>query len=411
MILNQRLFMNKFPFKLGLSTILYIVTKSSSGGKIMVQKERLIAEFMELVQIDSETKYETAISKVLKQKFEALGLEVTEDDVADKIGHGAGNLFAWLPASAGQDEVPALLFTSHMDTVVPGKGIKPRLDTDGYIRSDGTTILGADDKAGLAAMFESLRVLSEKGLPHGPIQFVITVGEESGLLGSRAMDGTLIRAKFGYALDANGPIGDIAVAAPTNSRQYITIRGKAAHAGVNPEDGISAIQVASKAVSRMKLGRIDSETTSNIGRFEGGGEVNIVTDSIKIYAEARSQVQEKMERHVETMREAVESAAKEYGAEFEFISNIIYPAYSYGDDDEVVQVAKAAVEAIGLTPHTFASGGGSDANMFNGNGVPTVNLAVGYEDIHTTKERIKADDLVKVTELVLAIVQETLKKK
>jgi tripeptide aminopeptidase len=193
MILNQRLFMNKFPFKLGLSTILYIVTKSSSGGKIMVQKERLIAEFMELVQIDSETKYETAISKVLKQKFEALGLEVTEDDVADKIGHGAGNLFAWLPASAGQEEVPALLFTSHMDTVVPGKGIKPRLDADGYIRSDGTTILGADDKAGLAAMFESLRVLTEKGLPHGPIQFVILVGEESGLLGSRAMDGSRLR--------------------------------------------------------------------------------------------------------------------------------------------------------------------------------------------------------------------------
>jgi tripeptide aminopeptidase len=376
----------------------------------MVQKERLISEFMELVQIDSETKYETEISKVLKQKFEALGLEVTEDDVADKIGHGAGNLFAWLPATAGQEAVAPILFTSHMDTVSPGKGIKPRLDADGYIRSDGTTILGADDKAGLAAMFEALRVMNEQGTPHGAIQFVITAGEESGLLGSRAMDGSRLRAKFGYALDSNGAIGHIAVAAPTNSRQYITIRGKAAHAGVNPEDGISAIQVASKAVSRMKLGRIDNETTANIGRFEGGGEVNIVTDTIRIYAEARSQVQAKMDRQIETMREAVASAAKEYGAEFDFETTTIYPAYSYGDEDEVVQVAKAAIEAIGLTPHTFSSGGGSDANMFNGNGVPTVNLAVGYEDIHTTKERIKADDIVKVTELVLSIVQVTLKK-
>jgi tripeptide aminopeptidase len=376
----------------------------------MVQKERLIAEFMELVQIDSVTKYETEISKVLKSKFEALGLEVEEDDVAAKIGHGSGNLFAWFPASKGQENVPTILFTSHMDTVSPGNGIKPRLDADGYIRSDGTTILGADDKAGLAAIFESLRVITEQGLPHGAIQFVITAGEESGLLGSRAMDGSRLRAKFGYALDSNGSIGDIAVAAPTNSRQYITIKGKAAHAGVNPEDGISAIQVASKAVSRMKLGRIDSETTSNIGRFEGGGEVNLVTDTIKIYAEARSQVQEKMDRQIESMREAVESAAKEYGAEFEFETITIYPAYSYGDEDEVVQVAKAAIEAIGLKSHTFASGGGSDANMFNGNGVPTVNLAVGYEHIHTTKEQIKADDIVKVTELVLAIVNETLKK-
>jgi tripeptide aminopeptidase len=297
-----------------------------------------------------------------------------------------------------------------MDTVSPGKGIKPRLDEDGYIRSDGTTILGADDKAGLAAIFETLRVLEEQKLPHGGIQFVIATGEESGLLGSRAMDGSRLRAKFGYALDSNGEIGAIAVAAPTNSRQYITIRGKAAHAGVNPEDGISAIQVASKAVSRMKLGRIDSETTANIGRFEGGGEVNIVTDTIKIYAEARSQVQEKMDLQIEAMRQAVESAAKESGAEYEFVTTTIYPAYSYGDNDEVVQVAKAAIEAIGLTPRTFSSGGGSDANMFNGNGVPTVNLAVGYEHIHTTKEQIKADDLVKTAELVLAIIKETLKR-
>ncbi|MFC4302589.1 M20/M25/M40 family metallo-hydrolase [Cohnella boryungensis] len=376
----------------------------------MVDKERLLAEFMELVQIDSETRMEAEISKALIARFEALGLQVTEDDVAETIGHGAGNLFAWLDATPGQEAVPVILFTSHMDTVSPGKGIKPRLDEDGYIRSDGTTILGADDKAGLAAMFEALRVIRENKLPHGGIQFVITTGEESGLIGSRAMDGSRLRAKFGYALDSNGEIGAIAVSAPTNSRQTITIRGKAAHAGVNPEDGISAIQVASKAVSRMRLGRIDSETTANIGRFEGGGEVNIVTDRIRIYAEARSQVQEKMDAQVESMREAVASAARDYGAEFEFESTTIYPAYSHDDRDEVVQVAKAAIEAIGLTPRTFSSGGGSDANMFNGNGVPTVNLAVGYEHIHTTKEQIKADDLAKTAELVLAIVNETLNR-
>ncbi|MBB6675678.1 M20/M25/M40 family metallo-hydrolase [Cohnella nanjingensis] len=377
----------------------------------MIQRERLIAEFMELVRIDSETRHEQEISKALKEKFGALGLELSEDDAAEKTGHGAGNLFAWLPASAGREEVPALLFTSHMDTVSPGRGIQPRLDDDGFIRSDGTTILGSDDKVGLAAMFEALRVLKEQNLPHGPIQFVITVGEESGLLGARAMDGSRLRAKFGYALDSNGSVGEIAVSAPTNSRQYITIRGKAAHAGVSPEKGISAIQVASKAVSRMKLGRIDEETTANIGRFEGGGEVNIVVDQIKIFAEARSRVQEKMEAQVASMREAVVSACEEFGAEYEFESVTIYPAYHYTEADEVVQIASEAIRAIGLAPSTFATGGGSDANMFNGNGIPTVNLAVGYEEIHTTSERIRADDIVKVTELVVAIVAETLKHK
>lgn len=376
----------------------------------MIQRDRLLAEFMELVQIDSETKHEQEISKVLKTKLEQLGLEVTEDDTAAQTGHGSGNLFAWLPAAAGFEHAPAVLFTSHMDTVSPGKGIRPRLDEDGYIRSDGSTILGSDDKAGVAAIFEAIRVLREHGLPHGPIQIVITAGEESGLIGSRAMDGARLKAKFGYALDSNGAVGGIAVSAPTNSRQYITIIGKAAHAGVNPEDGVSAIQVASKAVSRMKLGRIDEETTANIGRFEGGGEVNIVVDRVKIYAEARSRDAAKMARQVEEMRKAVESAAREYGAHAEFVNEVIYPAFRFGDGDEVVEIAKSAIKSIGLSPYQFESGGGSDANMFNGNGVPTVNLAVGYEDIHTTSERMKADDLVKVAELVVAIAAEAAKR-
>lgn len=372
----------------------------------MIKRERIIQEFMELVQVDSETRNEGQISVVLKDKFAALGLSLEEDDAAAKTGHGANNLFATLAAS-GDSNAPVLLFTSHMDTVTPGNGIKPRLDDDGYIRSDGTTILGADDKAGLAAMFEAIRVLQEQQIPHGEIQFVITVGEESGLLGARAMDGSKLRAKIGFALDSNGEIGDIAVAAPTQAKVTIKLHGKSAHAGVNPEDGISAIQVASKAVARMPLGRIDEETTANIGRFEGGGATNIVCDYVKLDAEARSIVQHKLDKQVAAMREAVESAAAEFGARAEFESDIIYPAFMYGDGDEVVELAKAAITSLGLTPRTFHSGGGSDANIFNGLGVPTVNLAVGYEHIHTTKEQIKADDLAKVAELVVEIIRQS----
>lgn len=372
----------------------------------MVAKDRIIREFMELVQIDSETKHEQEISKVLKEKFEGLGLAVREDDTAEKTGHGAGNLLAIWEASEGCEEAPTILFTCHMDTVTPGNGIKPQLDEDGYIRSDGTTILGSDDKAGIAALLEAIRVLQEDGTPHGRIQYVITVGEESGLVGASALDPASLEAEYGFALDSNGSIGDIAVAAPSQAKVKIEFVGKSAHAGVNPEDGISAIQVAAKAIGRMPLGRIDNETTANIGSFQGGGATNIVCDYVLLNAEARSIVQHKLDAQVEAMRSAVESAATEFGAEGKFESEIVYPGYVHEETAPVVQLASRAIKEIGLTPRPFHSGGGSDANIFNGLGVPTVNLAVGYEHIHTTKERIKADNLVTAATLVVEIIKQ-----
>ncbi|MDK8179373.1 M20/M25/M40 family metallo-hydrolase [Paenibacillus sp. UMB4589-SE434] len=372
----------------------------------MVQQQRLIQHFLQLIQVDSETKYERDICNLLKQQFSELGLEVVEDDTTAVTGHGAGNLIVTWPASTGQEQMTRLFFTSHMDTVTPGKGIKPIVDEDGMIHSDGTTILGSDDKAGLAAMFEAIRVIQENDISHGQIQFVITVGEESGLQGARAMDASYLQADLGYALDSNGEVGAIAVAAPAQAKIQMEIYGKSAHAGVNPEDGISAIQVAGKAIARMSLGRIDHETTANIGRFEGGGATNIVTDYVKLDAEARSIVQEKVERQVASMKEALESAAADFGAQAVFESKLMYPGFHFEEGDEVVQLAARAIEGLGLKTRVFHSGGGSDANIFNGFGVPTVNLAVGYLDIHTTKERIHSDDLVKTAELVVAIIKE-----
>ncbi|MGG1650873.1 tripeptidase T [Paenibacillus sp. NRS-1780] len=373
-----------------------------------VVKDRIVQEFMELVQVDSETKHEQEISRVLKEKFNELGLEVIEDDSREKTGHGSGNLIVTWKAE-GAEQAPKLFFTCHMDTVTPGKGIKPQLGEDGWIRSDGSTILGADDKAGIAALFEAIRVVREQKIPHGQIQFVITAGEESGLFGARAMKPELLDADFGYALDSNGEVGSICVAAPTQARIEMKITGKSAHAGVNPEDGISAIQVASKAISNMKLGRIDKETTANIGSFEGGGATNVVCDFVLIRAEARSIVQEKVHHQIQHMREALETTAREFGAQGEFRSEVIYPAFSFTEHDEIVQVAQRAIQGLGLATPTFHSGGGSDANVFNGLGIPTVNLAVGYQNIHTTQEKIKADDLVKVAEVVVALIQEATK--
>ncbi|MDR0266586.1 M20/M25/M40 family metallo-hydrolase [Paenibacillus sp.] len=374
----------------------------------MIKQERLVEEFMELVKVDSETGHEEEISIVLKKKFSELGLNVVEDDSKPRTGHGAGNLIVTMEGTPGS-KAPKLFFTCHMDTVTPGKGIKPSLGKDGWITSDGTTILGSDDKAGIAVLFEAIRVIQEQQIEHGQIQFVITVGEESGLLGARAMDPKYLDADFGYAIDSNGEIGAIAVAAPTQAKIKMKIFGKSAHAGVNPEDGISAIQVASKAISRMKLGRLDHETTANIGKFAGGGPTNVVCDFVEVDAEARSIVQDKVERQIEHMREALESAASECGAKCEFIGEIVYPAFNFDENDEVVKLAQRAIAKIGLTSRTFHSGGGSDANIFNGMGVPTVNLALGYENIHTTKERIRAVDMAKAAEMVISIIGETVK--
>jgi tripeptide aminopeptidase len=276
----------------------------------MINQDRLVEEFLELVQVDSETKYEAEIAKVLKEKFSALGLNLLEDDTAEKTGHGAGNLIVTLDGT--KDGVDSIYFTSHMDTVVPGKGVKPSIQ-DGYIMTDGTTILGADDKAGLAAMLESIRVLKENNIAHGKIEFVITAGEESGLVGAKALDPSLMTAKFGYALDSDGKVGNIIVAAPTQAKVKATLYGKTAHAGVAPERGVSAITMAAKAVAKMPLGRIDEETTANIGRFEGGTQTNIVADRVDILAEARSLVPEKMEAQVAKMKDAFEKTAHEMG--------------------------------------------------------------------------------------------------
>ncbi|WP_019639034.1 M20/M25/M40 family metallo-hydrolase [Paenibacillus fonticola] len=372
----------------------------------MINKDRIIGQFIELVQIDSETKHERQVADFLKAKLAELGLEVVEDDSQKRTGHGAGNLIATLPAVPGID-APSFLFTCHMDTVAPGNGIKPVIGEDGWIRSDGTTILGADDKAGLAALLEVIQVLQEQQLPHGRIQFVITAGEESGLMGARALERRYLDASFGFAIDSNGEVGSICVGAPTQARIEIEIFGKSAHAGVNPEDGISAIQVAGKAISRMKLGRIDEETTANIGKFEGGGPTNVVTDHVKLYAEARSLSPEKVERQLALMEKAVNSACQEFGAQGEFRSHIIYPGFYLTEQDAVVRLAQTAAEKLGLSGRLFTSGGGSDANIINGLGIPTVNLAVGYEEIHTTQERIKSEDIVKVAEYALEIISET----
>jgi tripeptide aminopeptidase len=368
-----------------------------------VNKQRLLDEFFELVKIDSETEHEEGIAAVLKEKMQSLGFTVVEDNSQEVTGHGAGNLIATLKGTVhGADSI---YFTCHMDTVVPGKGIKPELREDGYIYSDGTTILGADDKAGIAALFEMARVLKEDNVPHGDIQFIITAGEESGLVGAKAMDPSLLKAKYGYAVDSDGKVGGIVTAAPYQAKLWTTIHGKTAHAGVAPEKGVSAINIAAKSIAAMTLGRIDSETTANIGRFEGGQATNIVCDEVRILAEARSINSDKLEKQTAHMVETFEQTAAAMGGKAETEVKLMYPGFSFGEDAEVVQTAMEAIRTVGREPELMTSGGGSDGNVFNGAGVPTVTLSVGYEEIHTKNERMPVEELNKLTELLIEIVR------
>ena len=363
---------------------------------------RLVNEFLELVQIDSETKHEAVIAPILVKKLEEMGFEVFQDDAHTRNGHAAGNIIATLK---GTLDVEPIYFTVHMDTVVPGVGIKPQIREDGYIYSDGTTILGADDKAGMAALFEMARRLKEQKVEHGTIQFIITAGEESGLAGAKELNPEHIIAKYGFVVDSDGKVGGIVTAAPYQAKLEVKIFGKTAHAGVAPEKGISAITLASKAISKMKLGRIDEETTANIGRFEGGKATNIVCDEVYILAEARSIVKEKLDQQITHMKETFEQVSKDLGGRAEVSVKLMYPGFSVTKEDKVVQVAIQAVQNIGREVLLGQSGGGSDANVISGFGIPTVNLSVGYEEIHTTNERMPIEELEKLADLLVEIVK------
>lgn len=374
----------------------------------MVKQKRLIQQFIDLVKIDSETKNEAAIAAYLRKKFNELGLNVVEDEARELSGHGANNLICTLPGTINAQ--PCIFFSAHMDTVTPGKKITP-IVTESHIQSDGTTILGADDKAGIAAILEVIQLLKEQNIAHGDIQFIITVGEESGLAGAKALDRQLIKATTGYVLDSDGPVGTIVTEAPYQEKFHIQFYGKKAHAGIAPEKGISAISVASKAIASMKLGRIDHETTANISFFQGGkkDETNIVTDSVYVEGEARSLQKAKLDQVITQLKRAATESATTCGATANFFSELIYPGFRIEEDHPVVQTAMKAAQNIGLSAQTVQSGGGSDANIFNQLGFPTVNLAIGYEYIHTKKERIAIDSLVKTTELALEIIRETYK--
>lgn len=368
----------------------------------MVNQQRLLEEFIELVAIDSESGNERAIADLLNKKLTTLGFEVVEDKTGEIIGTGTGNLIATKPAT--QADIPTVFFSAHMDTVKPGIGIQPILK-DGIITASGDTILGGDDKAGIAAILEAMKTIQENNIPHGELQVIFSVGEEVSLLGVKNLDYSKLNAEFGYVLDCDGPIGTIISKAPSHNKIKAVIRGKAAHAGMAPEDGINAIVVASEAIAAMPIGRIDQETTSNIGIINGGKAANIVPAEVTIIGETRSLDETKLQKVTDEICRAFRETAEKRGATADVEVELEYPKISIDQDAKVVQIAIRAAAKLGIKHQLKQSGGGSDANIYNGKGIPTANLAIGMSKVHTTDEFIKVEDLVQGAEYIVAIVE------
>lgn len=352
--------------------------------------DRLVQTFLDLVSIPSPARDERAVADWCISYLEGLGLAVVEDDAAECIPAGAGNLYVHLPPTA---EGTPIFLCAHLDTVALTDGIVPVVGDDGVIRNSREAILGGDNKAAVAVMLELVREIVEQELSHAGIELVLTPCEELGLLGAKAFDTSILKARFGYCYDHANDIGKIVCEAPTQMSFTATIVGQAAHSGIAPEQGRHAIQAMARALSSLELGRIDERTTANVGIIEGGTAVNIIPERCTIRGEARSLDHERAAQVAQQMVDALAAAAVEFGCELDVSVREEYRAYSFTASSPPVKLIATALERAGYEPQLVPCGGGADANIFNASGVACVNVCNAMRDIHTSDEHIRIEDL------------------
>ena len=370
-----------------------------------IDRERLAKSFVTLCEISSPSKQEKPVADYLNEVFKGFGADfVFEDDSAGQTGSDTGNLIFRFN---GNNNSSPIFFACHMDTVRPGQGVEVVRNGDTF-SSKGDTILGSDDKSGIAPLIELICLLKENGTAHRTIELIFTTCEEIGLQGAKALDHTPLVAEYGYALDSTG-IDKVIIGAPAANRIRVDVHGTAAHAGINPEGGVNAFQVAAQAVTRLKLGRIDEESTANIGIIKGGVATNIVPEHLMLKGEIRSHCAGKLARYTDDFKTAFldtiakwpvsdNPAAKPPTVDIKVESE--YPVMRLSETDTVVETIRRAGMDIGREQTFIVAGGGSDANIFNGYGLPTAIVATGMTDVHTTDETVDLDDMVKLTELL-----------
>ena len=370
----------------------------------MIDAERLLSEFQTLVSFDAESFHEGRIKEYLKEKLCSLGLTVTEDDAAEKLGsgpEGAGNLLGRLK---GKEEGPPLLFSAHMDTVSPGRGKRAVFHEDGTITSGGDTVLGADDAAGLAAILEALTVIRERGLPHPDLEILFPVAEEPFCRGTSVFDFSQLRAGIAYVLDLTGEIGTAAVRAPSVLSVEIRVSGRAAHAGFEPEAGINALTAAARALASLPTGHVREDTTVNFGVISGGTGKNIVPAEVRLIGEIRSLRHETALEQAEKIRSVFRAEAVRLGGAAEITVTEDLRAYAIEEDEPVVRRFRAALDSLGWGPaRLITTYGGSDNNRFAAHGIRGVVMANAMYDVHSVREYTTAESLRRCAELTLRL--------
>ena len=366
----------------------------------MINKERIVEEFINLVEIDSIPREEREMADRLKADLQNLGCNVYEDNTGEKIDGNAGNLIAELP---GDPDLPVVLLSAHMDRVEPGKGVEAMID-NGYIKSKGETVLGGDDIIGVVAILETLREIKDSK-KNPTIKIIFSVAEEAGLMGTKNMDSKIYNdVDYGIVLDVDGEIGKVVYQAPSQNKFNAIIKGKAAHAGMEPENGVNAIKIASHAISDMKLGQIDEETTANIGVIRGGVASNIVPDLVELEGEVRSLNHNKLKQQTDDMKDIIDKYVGKYNGEVDYDIKLNYSNFSLDLKSGLIKIVKKAARKLELPYNLASSGGGSDANIYNNQGLPTVNLEIRMEKVHSTDERVKIDNMLKLTEYLMTII-------
>ncbi|HSI98452.1 MAG TPA: M20/M25/M40 family metallo-hydrolase [Gaiellaceae bacterium] len=363
----------------------------------------LVDLFLELCAIPSPSGRERRVADRVGAVLTEIGLEWDEDDAAAGLGSDTGNLYCRLPATSNANGTPIFL-CAHTDTVPPEGPIEPVVGEDGVVRNAAATILGSDNKAALVVMLEAVRRIVREGRPHVGIELVFTPQEEVSLRGADAFDHTRLHASTGFVYDQGAPIGEIVLGSPHGRLLDFRFRGRAAHAGMYPEDGRSAIAAAARAIADFRLGRIDEETSANVGEISGGTARNVVPEWCSFTAEVRSHDEHKVTELVREMLETAGFAASLGECEVESEVRPSFPGYRFRESDAPVALAAGALRATGFEPTYALSGGGADANVFNARGLRCVNLANGMTDIHTSDERIAVADLEAMVEVTLALV-------
>lgn len=368
-----------------------------------INKERLLNSFLEMAKVNAPGQNEKAMADYLIPILEELGFSYKFDRAHKEFNGNCGNLIAYWEGT--NPDIEPFFFSAHLDTVLPTKGLKPVIKDD-VIYSDGTTILGADDRSAIAAYLEGIRVIQENNIETGPIELILTVNEQAGLVGAKHLDYSLVKSKEGYVFDSTGDVGMIITQGSFSSRIHITINSTSAHIGLNPEDGISAFEIAAEALRNVNLGKITDGLVANIGIVFGGEFTSIIPGKVTLSGEVRSFTKEGLDDQLEHMKHEFEKAAKDRESEVEVEFEKKYSGFKISDSDKLLQIAKAATESLDVHTYTTPTLGGADTNVLNENNLKTLTFGNGYKNLHTFREYIPIDQLNKGAELVISIIDK-----